>query len=176
MDIGCGIISLLTVDALSVSRIPHPRDRFRCGDSVMCVVRSVEADTGRIYMSHRELLGTWEENAASFSPGQTVTGIVRSIEEYGIFVELTPNLAGLAEYKDGVDVGDICAVYIKSIIPEKMKIKLVLIDSYRGVPDRSVRYFIDTRQTRHLSYWRYSPKGCEKTVESIFEERTRLSL
>lgn len=32
-----------------------------------------------------------------FQPGETVTGTVRSIETYGVFVELTPNLAGLAE-------------------------------------------------------------------------------
>ena len=50
------------------------------------------------------MLGTWAENAALFSPGQTVTGVVRSVEDYGIFVELTPNLAGLAVgYWDSMD-------------------------------------------------------------------------
>ena len=118
VDIGCGIISLLTIDAISVSRISHPKDRFKCGDNISCVVRSIDRDSGRIFLSCRELLGTWEENVSAFSPSQTVTGIVRSIESYGIFIELAPNLAGLAEYRDGVEVGDVCAVYIKSIIPE----------------------------------------------------------
>jgi len=94
-DIGCGIISLLTVDKVSVSRISHPADRFKPGEFIYAVVSSVE--DGRIYLSHRELLGTWEENAAAFAPGQTVTGIIRSVEDYGVFVELSPNLAGLAE-------------------------------------------------------------------------------
>ena len=169
VDIGCGIVSLLTVDAVSVSRISHPRDRFRCGDRIMAVVRSVDDGGGRIYMSHRELLGTWEENAEAFRPAQTVTGIARSIEEYGIFVELAPNLAGLAEYKDGVEVGDICAVYIKNIIPERMKIKLVLVDNSLGTADRSLHYYIDTARTRHISYWRYSPAGCERVIESVFD-------
>ena len=32
-DIGCGIISLLPIDCMSVSRISHPRDRFRNGQT-----------------------------------------------------------------------------------------------------------------------------------------------
>ena len=42
-------------------------------------------------------LGTWSENAACFAAGETVVGIVRSVEEYGVFIEIAPNLAGLAE-------------------------------------------------------------------------------
>ncbi|MBQ8524819.1 MAG: S1 RNA-binding domain-containing protein [Clostridia bacterium] len=169
LDIGCGIVSLMTVDSISVSRISHPRDRFKCGDSILCVVKSIDRESGRIYMSSRELLGTWEENVAEFRQGQTVTGVVRSIEEYGIFVELTPNLAGLAERKDGVEIGEVCAVYIKSIIPERMKIKLVLIDSTKSTYERGLDYRIDAVKTRHIDSWQYSPQGCSKVIETVFE-------
>ena len=174
VDIGCGIVSLLTVDSISVSRISHPQDRFRCGDKIFCVVKSIDSENGRIYMTHRELLGTWEENAAAFSVGETVTGIVRSIEEYGIFVELAPNLAGLAEYRDGIAVGDRCAVFIKSMIPDRMKIKLVLIDSissgFAGAEpnDKRQKYYIDTERTHHIDRWQYSPDNCAKVIESVF--------
>ncbi len=168
VDIGCGIISLLSIDSISVSRISHPRVRFSPGDKIFAVVKSIDEE-GRIYISHRELLGNWEENAALFTPGQTVAGIVRSIEPYGIFVELTPNLAGLAELKEGVEVNQIAAVYIKSILPEKMKIKLIIIDSQTA--DRTVkpmRYFTDTRETPHIDAWRYSPTCCDRVIESVF--------
>ncbi len=167
-DIGCGIISLLTVDKISVSRISHPADRFHPGEYISAVV--ISRDTaGRIYLSHRELLGTWEENAASFSPGQTVTGIIRSVEDYGIFVELAPNLAGLAELTEGAVPGDCCSVYIKSIIPERMKIKLVLIDTCGKAEVTPCRYYIDTETVTHMDSWRYSPLACRKTVETMFE-------
>ena len=166
-DIGGGIVSLLTVDRVSVSRISHPSDRFRCGEYIHAVVQSVEED-GRIYLTHRELLGTWEENAAAFAPGQTVTGIVRSVEEYGVFVELAPNLAGLAESFTGACPGDACSVYIKSLIPERMKIKLVLIDTFGKAEPSSCRYFLDTDTVRHMDYWRYSPEECRKIVETEF--------
>ena len=119
VDIGCGLVALMTVDTLSVSRISHPRERVAVGEKLWAAVRDVGDNGSRIYMSLRELLGTWEENAALFSPAQTVTGTVRSVEEYGVFVELMPNLCGLAELRDGAAPGKHCAVYIKSIIPRK---------------------------------------------------------
>ncbi len=168
VDIGCGIVSLLSIDCISVSRISHPKDRFSAGDYIKVVVKNRDPLTGRIYVTHKELLGSWQQNAECFETGQTVTGIVRSIEEYGIFIELAPNLAGLAEYKEGAVVGKRAAVFIKSIIPERMKIKLVLIDSYSDpVKPEAPRYFLPEGQT-HVDRWVYSPKGCEKNIETIF--------
>ena len=168
VDIGCGIVSLMSIDCISVSRISHPKDRFSPGDYIRVIIKSVENDLGRIYVSHKELLGTWEENAAEFSVGQTVSGIVRSIEDYGIFVELTPNLAGLAEKRDGVEVGQYSAVYIKNIIPERMKIKLVLIDSFKGSSGIVSHGYYIPPKVKHLDFWQYSPSGCPKIIESVF--------
>ena len=176
VDVGCGVPSLLSVDCISVSRITHPRDRLYNGQTIWCAVRSIDRETGRIFVSTRELLGTWEQNAARFTPGQTVAGIVRSVEEYGVFVELAPNLAGLAEVREcdreavhGL-IGRTAAVFIKSIIPERMKIKLVLIDAYRGepVPLPGLRYFIRGDETAHVDRWVYSPAGAKKRVETVF--------
>lgn len=166
VDIGCGVISMLPIDCMSISRITHPRDRFEVGQYIKVIVKTRMDDYGRVTLSHKELLGTWEENAALFSQGITVAGIVRTIESYGVFVELTPNLAGLAEYREGVCVGNHVAVYIKSIIPEKMKIKLVIVDS--GKPEKitgQIKYFIDSN---HIDQWNYSPEGCDKIIESVF--------
>lgn len=168
VDIGCGIISLLPIDAISVSRIAHPRDRFQTGERIWVVVKNIDHD-GRIYVTQRELLGTWLENASRFSTGQTVAGIVRSVETYGIFIELMPNLAGLAEWKEGVEVGMQAAVYIKSILPEKMKLKLVLIDTHHAAAQHTpLPYFVDAKRQMHISVWRYSPPVCPKIIETIF--------
>ena len=168
LDIGCGTTALLPVDAISISRISHPRLRFSVGDEISVVIRSIDSE-GRIYTTRKELLGTWEENAALFSAGQTVAGTVRSIEPYGIFVELTENLTGLAEYKEGVKENEIASVYIKSILPERMKIKLVIIDSHaEGVP-LPTRGFRPEETPRHIDIWRYSPDASKRRIESVFE-------
>ena len=163
-DIGCGNIALLPIDAISVSRISHPRDRFSAGDDIKVIIKSID-DFGRITLSHKELLGTWEENAARFSAGQTVSGVVRSIEDYGIFVELAPNLAGLAEIKEGVRVGQTAGVFIKSIIPDKMKVKLIIIDSFEMTDPAPYEYFY---QGDRIEKFTYSPKDSGKVIETIF--------
>lgn len=163
-DIGCGIVSLIPIDTISVSRIEHPRERFSVGMDVKAVVKNIE--NGRISLTHKELLGTWEENAEGFKTGETVAGVIRSVEEYGAFVELTPNLAGLAEIKDGITSGSQASVYIKNIIPERMKIKLIIIDTfeqkYKPAPPKY--YFTGN----HMDSFLYSPPNCEKVVETIF--------
>ena len=163
-DIGCGNIALLPIDAISVSRISHPRDRFCAGDDIKVIIKSID-EFGRITLSHKELLGTWEENAAKFSAGQTVSGVIRSVEDYGIFVELAPNLAGLAEIKAGVRVGQTAGVFIKSIIPDKMKVKLIIIDSFEMAEPAPYEYFYTGDRIERFVY---SPKDSGKIIETIF--------
>ncbi len=163
VDIGCGIPSMIPIDSISISRISHPNDRFNIGESIKVIVKG--QDDEKVYISHKELLGTWSENASNFKAGETVNGIVRSVESYGIFVELAPNLAGLAEPKAGVYVGQTASVYIKSINEDKMKIKLIIVDSFDTPPAKENRYFIDSGI---IDYWRYSPVGCKKQIETIF--------
>ena len=163
-DIGCGIAALMPIDTISVSRIEHPKERFTVGMDIKAVIKSME--NGRISLSHKELLGTWEENAKAFSAGETVAGIIRSVENYGAFVELAPNLAGLAESKAGIKVGQQASVYIKSIIPDKMKIKIIIIDTfdYKYNPQKP-KYFCNEN---HIERFLYSPKNCSKKVETVF--------
>ena len=176
VDIGCGIASLLSIDCISVSRITHPGDRLACGMYISVAIKAIDRTLYRIFVTLKELLGTWEENAARFKPGETVMGRVRSIESYGIFVELTPNLAGLAELRGSAGgpvrtaVGDLAAVFIKSILPERMKVKLVIIDSYPcDEPPEPPKYFVDTATTTHITRWEYSPVSSPRLIETVFE-------
>ena len=164
-DIGAGVSALMPIDSISVSRIPHPNVRFAPGQDIRAVVRSVDA-LRRVTLTHKELLGTWEQNAAEYEAGQTVPGIVRSVEPYGIFVELAPNLAGLAEFAPDVVPGQSASVYIKSILPERMKIKLIIVDSFaEAQPLQPIRYYTDCE---HIDRWIYSPDCCEKVIETVF--------
>lgn len=164
-DIGAGISALMPIDSISVSRIPHPSARFYPGEKIRAIVKSID-ENGRITLSYKELLGTWEENAALFKAGETVPGIVRSVERYGIFVELKPNLAGLAEYVPGVTPGQHASVYIKNLIPERMKIKLIIVDSFDAVyPNEPTEYYNDSS---FIDRWVYSPECCSKKVETVF--------
>ena len=165
-DIGCGVASLISIDCISVSRIFHPSDRFFVGQNIKAVIKSREPD-GRINLTHKELLGTWQENASLFSQGETVSGIIRTVESYGCFVELTPNLAGLAEPKAGAIPGAQASVFIKSILPDKMKIKLIIVDCFMAeYSPKPLRYF---ECEGRISRWDYSPPLCKKQIFTDFE-------
>ena len=164
-DVGCGLSALLPIDCLSVSRIASPGDRVQVGQQLLCAVKSRDAQ-GRIVLTLRELLGTWSENAACFAPGETVVGIVRSVEEYGVFIEIAPNLAGLAEADPTLRPGQAVSAYIKSILPDKMKIKLVVVNKNLGQPLRFEPHYFVTRG--RIKKWIYSTPQSRKQIETIF--------
>jgi small subunit ribosomal protein S1 len=164
-DIGCGISALLPIDCLSVSRISSPADRISVGESIFCAVKSRDPQ-GRFVLTVRELLGTWAENAARFCIGETVVGVVRSVEEYGTFIEIAPNLAGLAESCRELSAGQAVSVYIKNILPEKMKIKLVIVNRCLR---QNIRFGLHYTQTQgHLDQWVYSTPESAKQIGTDF--------
>ena len=102
-----------------------------------------------------------------FTAHTTVTGIVRSIEDYGVFIELAPNLAGLAEVCSDVQVGDVVNVYIKSILPHKMKIKLVILNKEKITDyNNDIHYFMTSG---HIDRWQYST---DSGIKNIFTDFT----
>ena len=166
VDVGCGIVAMLPIEHISVSRISHPKDRFQDGQKILTAVWSLDREARRITLTHRELLGTWMDNASRFRPGETVRGVVRTVKDYGSFIELAPNLSGLADAKERLSPGDGVSVYIKSIRPERMKIKLQVIEKLPPAPPEPMQYQITDGK---LERWVYSPPNYEKpVVETVF--------
>lgn len=153
-DIGCGFPALMRIDRCCVSRLQSTRELFRPGQNIFAAVLDVDDTEGRLTLTGRELLGTWEENAAQFQQGQTVTGTVRSVMPYGIFVELTPNLSGLAESGPEVQPGDRVSVYLRGIHHDRHKIKLNILEKLPPMPPMVPNYRI---HSGHIDCWEYYP-------------------
>lgn len=129
VDIGGGVTALVHIEDLSVARIKTPFERVKIGQKLNFVIKYINRETGRINLSYKETLGSWEENAHKFTIGMKTKGIVRETEKNknGIFIELTPNLVGMAEYKEGLNYGERIDVTIKKIDYDKKKVKLIVI-------------------------------------------------
>ena len=129
IEIGGGVVGLAHIEDLSVARIKSPAERLKIGQKIDVIVKSIDRNEGKVILSYKELLGTWEENVKNFQEKTQVKGIVRETEKNnnGIFIELTPNLVGMAEYVDGLEYGQSIDVYIKKIVPDKKKIKLIVV-------------------------------------------------
>ncbi len=125
-----GISGLLYIEDICISRIKSPFERFSVGQEIQVKVKDIDKENNRVSFTYKELLGTWEDNIKDFKQGTVVKGIVRDTEKSknGIFIELKPNLVGLAEYKENIEYGQDVNVYIKKIIPEKKKVKLLIFD------------------------------------------------
>ena len=160
VDIGGGVISMIPLAAISVARIRHPAERFTPGQKILTVAERIDPVQKRIYLTHKELLGTWLENASLFEVGETVSGIVRGSKDYGIFVELTPNLSGLADYREPLPPGTQVAVHIKSIQSERMKVKLQIIQTLDSVTAPPPLHYQIT--DGRIQRWCYSPPDYAK--------------
>jgi len=129
IEIGGGVVGLLHIEDISVSRIKSPEERFKVGQKINVMIKSIDRENDKIFLSYKELLGNWEDNVKDFQEKTVVEGTVKESDKFknGIFIELKPNLVGLAEYKEGLEYGQKVQVYIKKIIKDKKKIKLLII-------------------------------------------------
>lgn len=153
-DIGCGFTALMRIDRCCVSRLESTAQLYSPGQLIHAAILGIDDIQGLVHLTGRELLGTWEENAGDYRAGQTVTGTVRSIMPYGAFVELSPNLSGLAEPHPGLRARDRVSVYIRSILPQSHKVKLNILEVLPPLPPNPPVF----RITRgHLDSWEYYP-------------------
>ena len=122
-----GIDGLLYIEDISVARIKTPTERLSIGQKIDVIVKDID-EQNRVYFSYKETLGTWEENVQDLQEKSIVQGIVRETEKNkrGIFIEIKPNLIGMAEYKEGIEYGQTVDVYVKKIVRDKKKIKLII--------------------------------------------------
>ena len=160
-DIGCGASGLLGLRNLCVSRLTHPGDLLRVGQRLPVLIQSLDPARRRVALTLRELLGTWEENAARFRPGQSVPGVVCGKTDYGVFIALTPNLCGLAERDDTLEPGQPVCVYIKAIHPETLKLKLTVLHRLDALPPQPLQF---TKTQGRLDVWRYGSREHAKNV------------
>ncbi|REE94256.1 small subunit ribosomal protein S1 [Paenibacillus taihuensis] len=95
VDIG-GIDGLVHVSELSWQHVAHPKDVVTEGQSVRVKVLKVDPANGKISLSIKAAQpGPWEQSSGQFNIGDIVTGTVRRIVSFGVFVEIAPGVEGL---------------------------------------------------------------------------------
>ncbi len=97
-----GIDGLLHISDISwTKRIGHPKDVFKKGEKTEAVVLAVDGANHRISLGLKQLLpDPWDEIAARLTPGMVLDGKVTKITNFGLFVEIEPDLEGLTHISE----------------------------------------------------------------------------
>ena len=56
------------IEDLSVARIKSPYERLKIGQKLEIMVKSIDREDGKVNLSQKELLGTWEDNVKDLVP------------------------------------------------------------------------------------------------------------
>ncbi|MFA5184964.1 MAG: S1 RNA-binding domain-containing protein [Patescibacteria group bacterium] len=127
---------LVHISEIAWQRIDHPRDVLKVGDHVRAEIINIEGS--KIFLSMKKLVDDpWKSVGDRFKVGQMIKGKVIKINPFGLFVELDPDIHGLAHIselsnKPVKDVNEIARIgdefdfRIVSIDPENHRLGLSL--------------------------------------------------
>lgn len=91
-----GVEGLIHVSEISHERVGHPRERFNVGDAVDVEVIKIDAARGRVGLSTKALEDNpWKTYVQGIKVGDTVTGTVDRLQDFGAFVKLAEGVDGL---------------------------------------------------------------------------------
>ncbi len=95
VDIG-GADGLVHLSELSWSRVRHPSDAYKVGDSTKVMILNIDTEHRRIALSiKRTQTEPWAAVAEAFSVNQVVQGTVTQIAPFGAFVRMAEGVEGL---------------------------------------------------------------------------------
>ena len=100
VDLG-GIDGLLHVTDLSWKRVNHPRELVHVGEKIQVKVIQFDPESHRISLGMKQLEDDpWETASRAFNVGDTVSGKVSSLTDYGAFIDLGNNIEGLVHMSE----------------------------------------------------------------------------
>jgi len=141
-----GIEGMIHISELSWSRIDHPKEVVKEGESVKVKVIKVEKQDSKnklkIALSLKQAGGDpWDTAIEKFAIGDMIKGKVTRCLDFGAFIEIAPGIEGLVHIsemsytkrvnkaQDVVSPGDMVSVLIKEIDPAKKRISLSIKDA-----------------------------------------------
>ncbi|MBA2727164.1 MAG: 30S ribosomal protein S1 [Parachlamydiaceae bacterium] len=102
IEIEPGIEGLIHVSEMSWTKnITDPNEVVKKGDEVEAIVLSIQKDEGKISLGLKQAEhNPWNEVEMKYPIGQNVKAEIRSLTNYGAFVELEPGIEGLIHISD----------------------------------------------------------------------------
>ncbi len=100
IDIG-GVDGLLHITDMTWGRIAHPSELVKIGETVTVKVLSFDKANEKISLGMKQLAeNPWDAIDPSIQVGSRVKGVISSIADYGLFIEVQPGIEGLVHISE----------------------------------------------------------------------------
>jgi small subunit ribosomal protein S1 len=77
-------------------KINHPADLYKKGEEVRAVILDIDKENERFSLGIKQLTpNPWDAIPEKYKQGARVRGTVKSVTDFGVFVELEPGIEGL---------------------------------------------------------------------------------
>ncbi len=172
---------LAHISELAWQRVENPKDLFRVGQEVQAKIIAI--DKGRVSLSIKQLQpDPWLEAVKQYKIGQVVEGKVTKIMPFGVFVELSPQIQGLAHLaelshdaiKDPesvLKVGEMKAFKIISIEPADHRLGL----SLKAMEEKPAKAEVKAEEVSSSASDAAEAMSDEKATADLREEKTEES-
>lgn len=143
VEFGENLEGLIHISELAWQRIDDPKDFVKVGQKIKAKIIKVEGS--KIFLSIKSLMDDpWKNVSEKYQVGQLVKGKVLKANPFGLFVELDPDIHGLAHVSELADrpiedisqiatPGDTLEFKIISIEPKDHRLGLSLKGAKKGV-------------------------------------------
>ncbi len=125
-----GVDGLIHISDMSWTKhIKHPSELFKKGQSVQAVILKIDKEKERLSLGYKQLVSDpWaSEIPQRYHVGETATGQVSKVADFGVFVELEGGVEGLIHVSEiGPDVQD--RLEEKFIPGQEVVAKIVKVD------------------------------------------------
>lgn len=99
VQFGDSLEGLVHISELAWQRIDDPRDVVQAGEQIKAEIIKIERS--KIFLSMKKLMkDPWTDVQNRYAVGQVVTGKVLKVNPFGLFVELDPEIHGLAHISE----------------------------------------------------------------------------
>jgi len=124
-----GLDGLVHISDISWTRkVAHPKEVLKKGQEVEALVLSVDKANRKIALGLKQLTqDPWPEIANEFPSGVVIDGTITKIVNFGVFVELKPDLEGLIHISE---LRQDSAAKLDSLykVEQKIKVRIVKVD------------------------------------------------
>jgi small subunit ribosomal protein S1 len=171
-----GVDGLVHVSEMSwTKKIRNPSELYKKGQEVEAVVLNIDPKNERFSLGTKQLTpDPWKEVTRRYRKGETVTGKVTSVTDFGAFVELEEGIEGLVHVSeisrekvekpsDVLKVGDTVSAVVLHIDPHERRIGL----SLKGLKEKGEKAEIE----KYLSNQEPASPSLGELIQEEMERR-----